>query len=105
MYQVPDVHFYCMAFMLMPRFFLFCNAILFIGSTSVIDTSLISCNLLPKITTSSAYAVIGLHLSYIVPIVSTLDLLIAISNTTLNSRGATASPCLKHFLSLNAEDK
>jgi len=40
-----------------------------------------------------------------VPHVSTLDLLIAISNTALNSKGAIAFPCLKPLLTLNSEDK
>ena len=39
------------------------------------------------------------------PHVSTLDLLIAVPNTTLNSKGAIASYSLKHLLSLNLEDK
>jgi hypothetical protein len=54
---------------------------------------------------SSAYAIIWLHLSNMVPFVTTLDLLIAISNTTLNSNGEIASPCLKPLLTLNLEDK
>jgi len=40
-----------------------------------------------------------------VPHVSKLDLIIAISNTILNSKGATASPLLSTLLTLNSEDK
>jgi hypothetical protein len=39
-----------------------------------------------------------------VPHVSTLNLLIAISNTTLNSKGKTAFPCPKPLLTLNSKD-
>ena len=40
-----------------------------------------------------------------VPHVSTFDLLIAISNTILNSKGAIASLCLNTLLTLNSEDE
>jgi hypothetical protein len=40
-----------------------------------------------------------------VPQISNFHLPIAISNTILNSKTATASPCLKPLLTLNAEDK
>jgi len=40
-----------------------------------------------------------------VPHISTLDLLIAISNTTLNRKRAIASHCLKILLNLNSDDK
>ena len=114
-------------------------------STCDVSTSSTSCNL-PVITTSSAYAIIWLHLSNMVPRVSTpscsscsydlwrwdrqsvpkrrlikfqrrgitqkkeyntLDLLIAISNTILNNKGAIASPVLKpfFFLTLNSENE
>jgi hypothetical protein len=39
------------------------------------------------------------------PQVSTLDLLIAIPNTSLNSKGTNASFCLKPLLTLNLDDK
>jgi hypothetical protein len=41
----------------------------------------------------------------VVPRVSALDLLIAVSNTTLNSKGAIASYCLQPLLKLHSEDK
>ena len=40
-----------------------------------------------------------------VPHVLTLDLLISLSNTTSNSKGATAFPCLKPLSTLNADNK
>ena len=40
-----------------------------------------------------------------VPQITTLDLLTAISNSILNSTGAIAYPCLKPLLTLNLEDK
>jgi len=45
------------------------------------------------------------HLSNMVPHVSMLDLIIAVSNAILNSKGAIASPCLKPLLTLNSEDR
>ena len=36
--------------------------------------------------------------------VSTLDLLIGVSKTTLNSKGVITSPCLKPLLTLHSED-
>ena len=45
------------------------------------------------------------NMSNMIPHVSTLDLLIAISSTVLNSKEAIASPCLKPSLTLNSKDK
>jgi len=87
-------------------FFLFIsNPILFVCLTSHVNTSSTSCNILPIITTSSAYAIISTHLSNIFPCVFTLDLKISISNTTFNSKGVRASPCVKPLFTLNSEDK
>jgi hypothetical protein len=44
-------------------------------------------------------------MSNMVPRVSTLDLLIAVSNTTLNNKGAIASHYLQPLLTLHSEDK
>jgi hypothetical protein len=81
------------------------DPILFVYSTSDVNTSQTSSTLLPIITTSSEYAWILLHLSKIFPRVSNLDLLVHISNTILNSKGAIVSPCLNHLFILNTEDK
>jgi len=40
-----------------------------------------------------------------VPLVSALDLPIAVPSTALNSKGAIASPSLKPLLNLHSEDK
>jgi hypothetical protein len=39
------------------------------------------------------------------PHVSTLHLLVAVSNSIFNSNVAISSPCLKPLLTLNSEDK
>ena len=80
------------------------NPILFVCLTSDVNTST-SYNLPPIITTSSTYAIIWLHLANMVPHVSALQLLIAISNTTLHNKGAIASPGLKPLLTLNSKAK
>jgi len=41
----------------------------------------------------------------VVPSVSSFGLLIAVSKTTLNSKGAIASPCLRALLTLNSGTK
>ena len=74
------------------------NPILFVCSTSDVNTSSTSCNLLPITTTSSAWAIIWIHLSNMDPRISTLDLLTAIPSTALNIKGAVASACLKPLL-------
>ena len=60
-----------------------------------LNTSSTSCNLLAIISILSSNAIIRLRLPNMFPHFSRLDLLIAIFNAMLNSKGAIASPFLK----------
>ena len=106
-YQTLNVYFQCKTFVInqILSFLFISNPILFVCWTTDVNFFFTSCNLLRKRITLSTYATIWLHLSNMVPCVFTLDFQIAVPNTTSNSTGAIAPPCLKSLLIFNSEDK